>query len=128
MKIPLEHEDLTGRIRQAAFETHCYFGSGFMEKIYENSLSRRLRKIGFNARQQQPITVRDEDDSVVGDYIADILVEELIIIEIKAVKSLLPIHEAQVHHYLKATGLTLGLLINFGADKLQFKRIIRTKK
>ena len=95
MKIPLEHEELTGRIRQAAFETHCYFGNGFLEKIYENSLSRHLREIGLVALQQEPITIRDE---------------------------------AQVHHYLKATGLTLGLLINFGAEKLQFKRIIRTRK
>jgi len=60
MKIPLEHEELTGRIRQAVFETHCYFGNEFLEKIYENSLSRHLRKIGLGALQQEPITVRDE--------------------------------------------------------------------
>ncbi len=120
----LLYGDATEVIRQAAFDVHSYFGSGFLEKVYENALVYQMRKYHLDCFQQKPIEVCYRDGVVVGDFFADIVVDEKIIIEIKAAKTLEKIHYAQVKNYLKATGYRLGLLINFGAEKLQFKRII----
>ena len=127
METKLAHEELTGKIRQIAFETHHYFGDGFLEKLYENALAHRLRKAGLHVQQQSPIVVKDEDGTVVGEYFADLLVEGFLIIELKAAKALAGEHQAQVIHYLKATRRELGLLINFGSKRLQFKRLIYSK-
>jgi GxxExxY protein len=126
METALKHEEMTGRIRQIAFETHRYFRNGFLEKVYENALANRLRKAGFQVGQQVPITVRDEDGTMVGDYYSDLLVDGFLIIELKAVKAINDEHVAQLIHYLKATGHELGILINFGAKVMQFKRILYT--
>jgi GxxExxY protein len=120
----LLYSELSGRIRQAAFEVHQYFGSGFLEKVYENSLAYKLKKQEIQYYQQLPVKVVFEDDVIVGEYYADLLVEDRIIIELKAVTTLTRIHRAQVKNYLKATRYRLGLLINFGGFKLEFKRII----
>lgn len=124
MATPLKHEEMTGRIRQIAFETHRYFGHGFLEKVYENALSHRLRKAGFTVQQQVPIIVLDEDGTPVGEYFADVLVDGFLVIETKAVRALSEDHQAQLIHYLKATGHELGLLINFGSRVIEFRRFV----
>ena len=120
----LLYEDITEKIRQAAYDVHKYFGTGFLEKVYENALKYKLEKKGLQISQQFQIPVYYIDNFRVGDYYADLLVENKIIIELKTASALDPIHFAQVKNYLKATKIKLGLLINFGTPKLQFKRII----
>ena len=118
------HEELTGLVRQTAYETHVYFGKGFLEKVYENALANRLRKRGLEVVQQSAIHVRDEDGTIVGDYVADLIIDGCVLIEVKAVKSLADEHVAQVLNYLKVTGVRVGLLINFGAPALEFRRFV----
>jgi len=120
----LLYEDLSEEIRQAAFEVHSYFGNGFLEKVYENALAYKLHQLGIDCQQQVPLKVYFENDVVVGEYFADLVVENKIIIELKTVQSLEKIHYAQLKHYLKATRVRLGLLINFGKPKMEFKRVI----
>jgi len=120
----LLYEDLTAKIRQAAFDVHEYFRNGFLEKVYENALAYKLKKQSINCEQQVPLKVYFEDDVVVGEYFADLVVEKKIVIELKTAQSLDKIHYAQVKNYLKATRYKLGLLINFGKTTLEFKRII----
>ena len=120
----LLYEDITEKIRQAAYDVLKYFGTGFLEKVYENALKYKLEKKGLQISQQFQIPVYYIDNFRVGDYYADLLVENKIIIELKTASALDPIHFAQVKNYLKATKIKLGLLINFGTPKLQFKRII----
>jgi len=98
-------------------------GSGFLEKVYENALVYELRKQGFHVEQQYPVPVYYEG-IIVGDYTADIVVRGEVLVELKAVKSLEDIHMAQCLNYLKAAGLKLCLLVNFGAPKIQVKRIV----
>lgn len=112
-------------IRQTAYDVHVRFMPGYLEKVYENALSHRLSKLGLSVRQQAPIVVRDEDDFVVGEYCADLLVEDCVIVELKAVSAIAPIHEMQLVNYLRATGLRHGMLINFGSEKFQcIKRVV----
>jgi GxxExxY protein len=120
----LLYEDITEKIRQASFEVHKYFGNGFLEKVYENALAYKIRTLNMVCTQQKPVNVYFEDHVIVGEYFADIEVDNKIIIEVKAIEMLDKIHFAQLKNYLKATKYRLGLLINFGAPKLQFKRII----
>ena len=120
----LLYEDLTAKVRQSAFEVHEYFRNGFLEKVYENALAYKLKKQSINCEQQVPLKVYFEDQVVVGEYIADLVVENKIIIELKTADNLENIHFAQVKNYLKATSYRLGLLINFGKITLEFKRII----
>lgn len=115
---------LADTIRGMSFAAHTYFKNGFLEKVYENSLRNRLKKFGLKVDQQIPIPVIDEDGSVVGDYVADLIVENAIIIELKAVKSLIDEHIAQVLAYLRATEVRHGMLINFGSQKLQIRKFI----
>lgn len=118
----LLYEPLTGTIRQAAFDVHRYFGPGFLEKVYERSLQHRLEQRGLRVSSRVPMTVRDEDGTVVGDFVADLLVEEVVIVEVKAVAGLTDEHRAQVLSYLKATGKRVGMLINLGRARLQVRR------
>jgi len=120
----LLYQDLTRAIRQSAYEVHSFFVTGFREKVYENALAYSIREHDYRCEQQVPIKVYFENNVVVGEYLADIVVENKIIIELKAIDVLDKIHFAQLKNYLKATRYKLGLLINFGADKLQFKRVI----
>ena len=120
-----EVNKLADVVRETAFLTHRYFKNGFLEKVYENSLRNRLRKLGLKVEQQVPIPVVDEDGSTVGDYIADLLVEDLMLIELKAVKRIKDEHIAQVLAYLRATKMCHGLLINFGSQKLQIRKFIQ---
>jgi GxxExxY protein len=114
---------LTEKIIGAAFNVSNALGAGFLEKVYENALAHEIKKAGLSVRQQEPITVH-YDNVIVGDYVADLLVENLVLVELKAVKSLEDIHLSQCLNYLKATRLKLCLLLNFGTKKIQIKRII----
>ena len=114
---------LTGVIRQAAFEVHRFFGPGFLENVYRNALCNRLGKKGLNIGDGR-FTIRDEDGKVVGTYIADVPVEGKVIVEVKAVSGLRPEHAAQLLNYLKASGIRVGLLINFGRPVMQCKRFV----
>jgi GxxExxY protein len=117
---------LTEKIIGAAFEVHNHLGSGFLEKIYENALVRELVDRGLRIETQRPIPVSYKG-ALVGSYFADVLVESSVICEIKALDGLLPIHEYQILNYLKATGIPVGLLLNFGTARVQVKRMVRTK-
>lgn len=92
-------------IRQVAFDVHKYFGVGYLEKVYENALKHRLEKLGHSVLQQVSMVVRDEDGYHVGLYEADLVVDQRIIIELKAVKTLIGAHEVQLVNYLKTTGV-----------------------
>jgi len=116
--------NLCDEIREIAYAIHCYFGHGHLEKVYENSLVSRLTKAGMKVEQQVPITVKDEDGTVVGEYIADLHINDDLIVELKAVDAICEAHTAQVLGYLRATGLKHGLLINFGASRFQIKKYI----
>ena len=114
---------LSKRIIGCAIDVHRELGPGFLESVYERALSIRLEKAGIKHRTQTPIEVWF-DNEVVGQFQADMIVEDKLLIELKGVRNIVPRHEAQLLHYLKATGLTLGLLLNFGSPILQVKRMI----
>ena len=117
-----EAKEFCSRVRQIAYGIHAYHGHGHLEKVYENALAHRLAKAGIEVKQQQPITVYDEDGTVIGEYFADLLVEEWLIIELKAVKALAPEHVAQIMGYLKSSRLKHGLLVNFGSYQFEIKK------
>jgi len=114
---------LTEKIIGGAFAVGNTLGAGFLEKVYENALAHELRKLGIRVEQQAAIEVR-YDNVIVGDYVADLVVERSVLVELKAVKALDDVHFAQCMNYLKATGLKVCLLINFGSPKVQVKRIV----
>ena len=116
---------LCDQVRGIAYDIHVYHGSGYLEKVYENALVHRLRKVGFKIEQQKPITVADEDGTIIGEYFADIVVNGVLLIELKACKALAGEHEAQVLHYLKATQIEHALLVNFGSYKFEIQKFIR---
>ena len=116
--------DLTGTIIGCAMKVHTKLGFGFLESVYENSLAHELRKAGLKVEQQVPIKVY-YDGIIVGDFLADLVVNGEVILELKAVQNLNPIHEVQLVNYLNATGKETGLLMNFGAKSLEFKRKYR---
>lgn len=118
----LVHEELTRTILAACFDVVNELGAGFLESVYEKALLISLQQKGLTATAQVPLTVTFRGQNV-GQFFADILVEDIIIIEIKAVKALLPEHQAQLINYLKATGKEVGLLINFGNPKLEYRRL-----
>ena len=121
-----KHSEITGLILKAFFKVYNTLGYGFLEKVYENAMLIELRKMGLRCSNQLPIQVF-YDDQVVGDYTADILVEEIVIVELKGIESLAPIHETIVVNYLKGTELEVGLLLNFG-PKPEYKRRVLTKE
>ena len=116
-------DDITYAIRGAVFEVNRILGHGFLEKVYENSLLIELRERGLKAEKQVPIKVSYKDN-IVGEFFADILVEDKVIIELKAVEKIEKIHQAQLLNYLKATGIQVGLLINFYHPKAEIKRFV----
>ncbi len=119
----MDINEITYEINGAVFEINRVLGSGFLEKVYQNALMVELKSRGLKAESQVPIKVLYKDN-VVGEYIADILVEEKVIVELKTVESLDRIHEAQLLNYLKATGIQLGLLVNFKHPKAEIKRMV----
>jgi GxxExxY protein len=115
---------LSDQVRQAAYDIHVYHGHGHLEKVYENALAHRLRKAGLDVQQQHPIKVYDEDGTLIGDYLADLLVEGVLILELKTARALAPEHEAQILGYLKSARLEHGLLINFGSYKFEIRKYV----
>ncbi|NLB89272.1 MAG: GxxExxY protein [Syntrophomonadaceae bacterium] len=124
MKDNYLYSDLTEKIIGCAYKVFDKLGSGFLEKVYENALKIELEKNGFKVIQQYPIKVF-YDDTLVGEYFADLLVEDKIIIELKAATELSKAHETQLINYLRSTGYQVGILINFG-DKLTIRRKVMT--
>ena len=118
----LIHSDITDDVLKAFFHVYNALGYGFLEKVYENSMIIALRGMGHTVKQQQPIQVQFEG-SVVGEYFADLLVDDRVIVELKAAEALAKEHEAQLLNYLKATNFEVGSLLNFG-KKPEFKRRI----
>jgi GxxExxY protein len=116
-------DELTYKINGAIFEVNRVLGTGFLEKVYENALLIELRKQGIKAESQVPISVVYKD-VIVGEYNADILVENKVVMELKAVDNLQKIHEAQLLNYLKATEIKIGLLVNFKHPKAEIRRLV----
>lgn len=123
----MEFEDLVQTVIQCAYNVRLQLSSGYLEMVYQNALLIELDKHGIFAETEVAVPVY-YDDIVVGEYKADIIVEGKIIIELKAIQNLLPIHEAQLVNYLTATKIDCGLLINFGGERLVIKRKYRTFK
>jgi GxxExxY protein len=117
------HKELSYKIMGAAFEVHNVLGPGFLEKVYERALAHELRLNGISVEKQKEIQVSYKGIAA-GSYVADLVANNEIIIELKAVESLNDFHQAQVLNYLKAADMQLGLLINFGAEKVQYKRLV----
>ena len=107
----------------AAFRVHTALGRGFLEKVYENALAIEIGVAGLHVRQQVPLTVAYRG-IVVGNYVADILVDDAVLVEVKASDGLVQGHRAQCLNYLKASGLRVGLLLNFGTRRLTFERVV----
>ena len=118
-----EAKTICDRIRQIAYELHEYLGIGYLEKVYENALEHRLIKAGYKVERQKPLKVFDDDGFCVGDYFVDMLVNDKLIVELKAVKALAGEHFAQILNYLKITRNPVGLLINFGSYKFERRTI-----
>ncbi|HHT9138341.1 MAG TPA: GxxExxY protein [Candidatus Wunengus sp. YC60] len=117
------YKDLSYKIAGLAMQVHNKLGYGFLEKVYENALMVLFKREGIQAKQQAPITVYFEEE-VVGEYYADILVEDKIILELKAVEEIIDAHRSQILNYLKATRLQLAIILNFGKDRLESERFI----
>ncbi len=120
----MQHENLTRQIIGYAYKVYNTMGFGFLESVYEKCMMIELAKLGVQARQQHPITVH-YDGNVVGEFFADVWVEEAVIVELKSVRAIATAHETQLVNYLKATGKDVGLVINFGEAKVEVKRKVR---
>ena len=123
----LEHEEITSRIIRCAFDVINELGPGFLESVYQKALVIALREAGLRAEEQVPLRVFFRGQCV-GEFLADILVEEKVVVELKAVKALAPEHMAQVINYLNASHVGVGLLVNFGAARLEYKRLHRREE
>jgi GxxExxY protein len=118
----MKHKELTAKIIECAFKVHRNLGFGFLESVYRNALMIELSKVGLVTEWEKKLQVH-YDSQIIGDFIADVIVENKIILELKCVKQISPVHEAQLVNYLKATGIEVGLLINFG-EQVEIKRKI----
>ena len=119
---PLKHGDLTDKIIGAFYKVYNRLGHGFLEKVYENALVLELRKQGLSVRQQSPIHVYYENE-LIGEYFADLIVDDKVIVELKAAEAIDEAHLAQLTNYLKATRQEVGLLLNFGTEPVFMRRI-----
>ena len=115
-------------IRETSFEIHKFHRYGHLEKVYENALAHRLRKLGLQVEQQLPLKVYDEDGTKIGEFFADLFVENCLIVEIKACREIVDEHIAQVLGYLRSSNIEHGLLINFGNQRLQVKKLVLSNK
>lgn len=122
-----EEYDLCGQVIGAAMKVHSALGPGFLESVYQNALIWELRKRGIKADARRPISVY-YDSQIVGAFTADLLVKDSLIVELKASQSLAKAHEVQLVNHLVATGLDEGLLLNFGAERLEYKKKFRRPK
>jgi GxxExxY protein len=115
---------LCDTVRETAFAIHCYHKHGHLEKVYENALVHRLRKQGIDVKQQHPITVYDEDGTVIGEYVADLFVDNRLVVELKAAKAISDDYVAQLLGYLRSSRVEHGLLLNFGAPRFEIKKYV----
>ena len=120
----MKHQEVTSKVIECAFRVHSTLGFGFLEAVYHNALLIELNNAGLNAEKEKKIQVF-YNTQLVGDYAADIVVEDKVILELKSIKELHDAHSAQLVNYLKATGIEVGLLINFG-ESVQIKRKVYT--
>jgi GxxExxY protein len=120
----MEHRELTEKIIGCAYCVYNKMGFGFLESVYEKCMLIELRKAGLNAESQKPITVY-YDKEIVGEFIADVLVNDTIILELKSVRRIIKAHEVQLVNYLVATGKQVGLILNFGERKVEVKRKVK---
>jgi GxxExxY protein len=111
-------------VRETSFAIHRYHRHGHLEKIYENALANRLRKQGIEVAQQHPLNVFDEDGTLLGEFFADLFVDHQLIVELKAVRTVVDEHVAQLLGYLRSARIETGLLINFGAPVLSVKKYL----
>jgi GxxExxY protein len=116
--------DLCDIVRQTAYDIHVYHSNGHLEKVYENALANRLRKVGFDVKQQHPLKIHDEDGTIIGEYFADLLIDGRLIVELKAAKTIADEHVAQTLGYLKASRVEHGLLVNFGSYRFQIRKYV----
>ncbi len=123
----LLHKELSYKTVGLAMKVHSSLGGGFLERVYENALAVLLRKEGINFKQQYPLKVYFEGE-VVGEYLADIIIEEKVILELKVSEAITPVHKAQAINYLKATKLQLAIILNFGKQSLQYERVVNYSK
>lgn len=121
----MEHKEITEKIIGRAYKVYNQMGSGFLESVYEKCMMIELKNLDLDAEAQRPIKVY-YGDIVVGEFIADIIVNELIVLELKAVQKINKIHEVQLVNYLVATRKPLGLLLNFGDEKVEVKRKVKS--
>ena len=122
-----KHYDLTKTIIGCAFEVSNELGAGFLESVYENAMMVSLKEAGISTVSQKPIEVTFRGQTV-GTFYADLLVEDKVIVELKATKAIVPEHQTQIINYLNATAIEVGLLLNFGNPKLEYKRFTRSPK
>ena len=115
-------------VRETSFEIHRYHRNGYAERIYENALVHRLRKRGLEVRQQCPLAVYDEDGTLLGEFFADLLVENRLVVELKAARAVVDEHIAQLLGYLRSSRTETGLLINFGSPILHVKKYLMTER
>ena len=119
-----EMRELASQVGQIAYGVHKYFGNGLLEKVYENALAHRLSIAGYKVERQKPLMVFDVDGFCVGSYFADLLINDCLIVELKAVNALAPEHYVQILNYLHITRNPIGLLINFGSYKFERRTIV----
>jgi GxxExxY protein len=120
----LLHKEITDSILKAYYGVYNHLGYGFLEKVYQNAMYFELKSLGYKVEAQKPIKVYFKNQ-LIGEYYADLLIEDKVIVELKACELLMNVHSAQLMNYLKATEIQVGLLLNFGEDA-EFKRIIYT--
>jgi len=120
----MEYKEVTETIIGCAYRVYNKMGFGFLESVYEKCLLIELHKLGLDTESQKPITVYYEDE-IVGEFVADIIVNDAIIIELKSVKRIIKAHEVQLVNYLVATGKPVGLILNFGERKVEIKRKVK---
>jgi len=123
----MDQKELTKIIIGCAYRVYNKMGYGFLESVYEKSLLIELKKAGLQAESQTPIVVK-YDEEVVGEFVADIIVEQAVILELKSVKSIVRAHEIQLVNYLVATNIDVGLILNFAEEKVEVKRKVRCLK
>lgn len=119
---------LCDAVRETSFAIHRYHRHGHNEKVYENALSHRLRKGGIRVEQQHPLAVFDEDGTILGEYFADLLVEGILVVELKAVRAIVDEHVAQILGYLHSSRIETGLLVNFGSPVMSVKKYLMTDR
>ena len=119
---------LCDRIRETAYAIHQYHGNGYLEKVYENALAHRLRKLKLDVKQQYQLKIFDEDGTEIGEYFADLFVENSIIIELKACRTTTDEHKSQLLNYLQGAKIEHGLLINFGSFKFFIQKFAKSDR